>query len=75
MKFTAKHVCAITALLWLLLFLPFFVPELNTIEPHVLGLPFIVFYDFAIIFVHIALTFVAKKYTWDSFDKDAAKEK
>ena len=35
---------------------------------HILGLPFIVFYDFTIIGLHIVLLFICKKYVWDPFD-------
>jgi len=65
---SAKHVFWTTLFLWVLLLLPFFVPALNTLEPHILGLPFIVFYDFTIIGLHIVLLFICKKYVWDPFD-------
>lgn len=71
MKFTARTVFGITVILWILLCLPFFVPALNTLEPRILGIPFIVFYDFVLYAAHIALMFLAKRYAWDEFTADS----
>ena len=70
MKFTAKHVFIAEVLSWILIWLPFFVPAINKIEPRVLGLPFIVVYDIVIIALHTALLIFAKQFVWDTFDAD-----
>lgn len=79
MKLTAKQVLLAELLCWVLICLPFFVDSLNSIEPRILGMPFIVVYDLLIILMHTALLLVAKKYAWDTFDADinwnAEKEK
>lgn len=72
----AKHIFWFTVVLWIFAYLPFFVPAINSLEPHVLGLPFVVFYEFVIIAIHIAELFVCAKYVWDPFDKfDIREEK
>lgn len=70
MKLTAKHVLLAEIICWVLICLPFIVESLNTIEPRILGLPFIVFYDVVIIAMHTFLLLAAKKYAWDTFDAD-----
>lgn len=74
MKFTARTVFGITFILWALIFLPFFVPALNQLEPRILGLPFIVFYDLTLFAAHIGLLFLAKRYAWDEFTADSKEE-
>ena len=70
MKFTPKAVLAAELICWVLICLPFFVPALNTVDPKILGLPFLVVYDLVIIAAHTVLLFAAKKYAWDTFDAD-----
>ena len=68
MKLTAKFAFWSCAVIWVLILLPFFVPALNTITPHVLGLPFVVFWQYMLIALHLVLCVICQKYVWDPFE-------
>lgn len=69
MKLTPKFALLSLVVIWILACLPFFIPRLNSLEPHILGLPFIACYILAVIALHVILLFVCKNHIWDTFDK------
>ena len=72
MKFlTPKFAFIASVILWVLIVLPFFVPQLNILEPCILGLPFVVFLQYLVIFLQLLLCVFCKKYVWDPFDANA----
>lgn len=75
MKFSAKFVFVCTVVIWVLLVLPFFIPALNRIDPKVLGLPFVVFWQYALIAAHIVLLVFSAYKVWDPFDAVETEEK
>ncbi len=68
MKLTARFAFVSCLVIWGLILLPYFVPSLNTLTPKILGLPFVVFWQYALIALHIILCIVCKRYVWDTFD-------
>ena len=57
-----------------MIFMPYFVPVLNTLTPRILGLPFIVFWQYLMISLHIVLCIICKKFIWDPFDADQGRD-
>ena len=45
-------------------------PAINSIEPRILGLPFVVVWEFIVLALHILLVVVSALYVWDTFDKE-----
>lgn len=74
MKLSAKFAFWSCVVIWIFALLPFFVPALNTLKPLVLGLPFVVFWEYLAIVLHVLLCLFCAKYVWDSFDADETKE-
>ncbi len=70
MKFTPKMTFAGVLLIWVFAAMPYFVPAINSITPLVLGLPFVVFWEFLAIVLLIVLLIVCKNYAWDTFDRE-----
>ena len=69
MRPTAKFMFWSIAFLWAAIMLPFFIPGLNSLLPVVLGLPFVVFLQYLLIGLHLALCVYGRYYVWDAFDK------
>lgn len=67
---TGKFVFFSVVGIWILAVLPFFVPAINSIEPRILGLPFVVVWEFIVLALHILLVVVSALYVWDTFDKE-----
>lgn len=68
MKLTTKFALGACLVIWVMAVLPFFVPALNSMEPLVFGLPFVVFWEGLALVLHIVLLFICEKYVWDGFD-------
>lgn len=68
MKLSARFAFWACVVIWFFALLPFFVPALNTLEPLVLGLPFVVFWQYLMLVLHVILCVFCAKYVWDSFD-------
>ncbi len=67
-KLTNNGVVVIHIIIWILAFAPSFIPALNTLEPHILGLPFVVFWEIFVWALQVAMLFITAKYVWDPFD-------
>lgn len=72
--FTPKFAFIASVILWVLIVLPFFVPQLNVLEPYILGLPFVVFLQYLVLFLQLLLCIFCKKFVWDPFDADSDEE-
>jgi hypothetical protein len=68
MRLTGRFAFWSCLIIWGLILLPFFIPALNTLTPKVLGLPFVVFWQYFLITLHFILCVVCAVCVWDPFD-------
>ncbi len=70
MRKNTKTYIILAIIYFVLVFAPYFVPALNSATPHILGLPFTVFYVVLVMALGCAILFWAANNVWDSFDKN-----
>lgn len=68
MKATAKKVFLCCIILWTAMLMPYFIPQLNKLDPVIIGLPFTIFWQYMIILLHLILCVFSSKYVWDDFN-------
>lgn len=59
---------------WLMDSLPFFIPAMNTIEPKILGLPFVVVWQGLWIVIVLGICIFATANIWDNFDANGEED-
>ena len=72
-KFNIVHVVIAIIISWIIIFLPYFVPTLNT-PARFLGIPATVWLALVAFLICLIVNALAVRYTWETFDEEDAPE-